>query len=169
MSYVLVSAEDIHYGPTSLSTEDSALHQQISDLTISNKVKRSGKSDRKERIKAKLESKMKELKDKPERAEELREKMEKLVLREEEQVAVIDGKKVKFDPSGKSIVIKVEDSPVRVLNKLAALGYQITPSSSGSGGSRVGHVWTLFRPGYVPQPIYPELKKMNNYDLNITN
>jgi hypothetical protein len=40
MSYVLVSAEDIHYGPTSLSTEDSALHQQIADLTISTKISR---------------------------------------------------------------------------------------------------------------------------------
>ena len=51
MSFVLVSAEDIHYGPTSISTEDSGLYKQIStciddsqvgsDLTISLKTARS--------------------------------------------------------------------------------------------------------------------------------
>ncbi len=106
---------------------------------------------------------MRELKDKPEKAERLKEKMEKLALREKERVAVVEGKKVKFDPNAKSIVIKVEDAPVRVLNKLAALGYQITPSSSGTTNSRIGQVWTLFRPGYVPQMIYPEINKLNNF------
>jgi len=117
--------------------------------------------DKSERIKAKLESKMKELKDKPEKAEKVKERMEKLVQREKERYAVIEGKKIKFDPNAKSIVIKVEDAPVRVLNKLAAQGYQITPSSSGSNNSRFGHIWTLFRPGYVPQMIYPELNNLN--------
>lgn len=108
-----------------------------------------------------MEAKIAELKDKPEKADKLREKMDRLVQREKERIAVIEGKKVKFDPNAKSFVIKVDDSPVRVLNKLAAIGYQITPSSSGS--SRAGHVWTLFRPGYVPQ-IYPELNKLNLVD-----
>ena len=104
---------------------------------------------------------MKEFKDKPEKQEKLKEKMEKLMQRERERIGVVDGQKVKFDPNAKSLVIKVEDAPVRVLNKLVALGYQITPSSSGSGGSRAGQVWTLFRPGYTPQMIYPELNNLN--------
>jgi len=179
MSFVLVSSEDIFYGPTCISTEDSALHQQISDisdstkyLTISSRRKKtegsSGhKSDKSEKIKAKFEAKLKELKDKPEKAEKLKEKMEKMTVREKERIAVMDDKKVKFDPNSKALVIKVEDAPVRVLNKLAALGYQITPSSSGgsgsAGGSRAGQVWTLFRPGYVPQ-MYPELNNLNIKD-----
>ena len=88
--------------------------------------------------------------------------MDKLIQREKERIGVIDGKKVKFDPKAKSLLIKVDDAPVRVLNKLAAIGYQMTPSSSGSS-SRAGQVWTLFRPGYVPQ-MYPQLN-----DLNLNN
>ena len=118
------------------------------------------RNDKSERIKAKFESKLKELKDKPEKVKKLEEKMEALMQREKERVGVLEGKKVKFDPNAKSIVIKVDDAPVRVLNKLAAIGYQITPSSSGSTSSRVGQVWTLFRPGYMPT-IYPELNNLN--------
>ncbi|XP_054160294.1 uncharacterized protein LOC128958458 [Oppia nitens] len=176
MSFVLVTAEDVLYGPTCISTEDSALHQQISDisdstkyLTISSKRRHKSKesaekykSDKSDKIKAKYESKLKEMKDKnPEKTDKLREKMEKIVEREKQRIEVIDDKKVKFDPNAKAMVIKVDDAPVRVLNKLAALGYQITPSAGGgSAGSRAGQVWTLFRPGYVPQ-FYPDLNNLN--------
>ena len=38
MSFVIVSAPDVLYGPTALSTEDSVLHEQ---LTSSNQVSHS--------------------------------------------------------------------------------------------------------------------------------
>lgn len=112
----------------------------------------------------KYEAKLAECKEKNNegKADKLREKIDYLVQREKERIAVNEDTKVNFDPNGKSIVFKVEDAPVRVLNKLAGLGYSILPSAGG-GGSNSGHghhpsfVWTLFRPNYQPTPIYPKL------------
>ncbi|KAH9405137.1 hypothetical protein TYRP_000976, partial [Tyrophagus putrescentiae] len=56
-----------------------------------------------------------------------------------ERIAVNEDTKVNFDPSGKSVVFKVEDAPVRVLNKLAALGYTVLPSAGGGSSSGHGH------------------------------
>ena len=117
-----------------------------------------------DKILRKYESKLAECKDRhnEHKAEKLREKIEGMVERKKERIALQEETKVNFDLNGKSIVFKVEDAPVRVLNQLAALGYSVMPSAGGSGSSGHGHghgnfVWTLFKPGYVPTPIYPEL------------
>ena len=111
----------------------------------------------------KYEVKLAECKEKnnEEKADKIREKIDYLVQRDKERIAVNEDTKVNFDPNGKSIVFKVEDAPVRVLNKLAALGYSILPSAGGGVNSGHGHhqsfVWTLFKPNYQPVPIYPKL------------
>ena len=111
----------------------------------------------------KYESKLAECKEKNNegKADKIREKIDYLVLREKERIAVNEDTKVNFDPNGKSIVFKVEDAPVRVLNNLAALGYSILPSAGGGGNGGHGrhstYVWTLFKPNYQSTPIYPKL------------
>lgn len=174
MSFVIVSASDVLYGPTALSTEDSILHEQLSasvsnSLTISRRRRRRegradhSKPDKHDKILRKYEAKLAECKEKNDesKADKIREKIDYLVQREKERIAVNEDQKINFDPNGKSIVFKVEDAPVRVLNNLAALGYSILPSAGGGGNSGPGHrasfVWTLFRPNYQPTPIYPKL------------
>lgn len=96
-----------------------------------------------------------------EKADRIREKLDYLCQREKERIAVNEETKVNFDPNGKSIVFKVEDAPVRVLNRLGNLGYSVLPSAGGSGPSHGhghgGFVWTLYKPNHVPTPIYPQL------------
>jgi len=169
MSFVIVSASDVLYGPTALSTEDSVLHEQLStnvsnSLTISRRHRRHNKGEKYDKIMRKYEAKLADCKEKNNegKAEKIREKIDYMMQREKDRIAVKEDTKVNFDPNGKSIVFKVEDAPVRVLNKLAQLGYSVLPSAGGGGNSGHGHhatyVWTLFRPDYQPTPIYPKLQ-----------
>ena len=119
-----------------------------------------------------IELKMKEFKDDATKdsfavkADKMKQKIEDYFQRKQGIINVIEGKQVKFDPRSKSYIIKLEDSPVRVLNKLGKMGFQVIPSPSGSstvGDFRTsyGQVWTLYRHG--PPPAYypfPELSKM---------
>ncbi|KAJ6221996.1 hypothetical protein RDWZM_000541 [Blomia tropicalis] len=175
MSFVIISASDVLYGPTALSTEDSALHEQLSgntsnSLTLSRRrrgraqTREARQSEKNEKIMRKYEAKLAECKERnnEEKADKIREKIEYMMQREKDRVAVNEDTKLNFDPNGKVLVFKVDDAPVRVLNKMAAMGYSILPSAGGSsnGGHGHGHgnfVWTLFRPNYQPQPIYPIL------------
>ncbi len=44
MAFVLISAQDVHFGPTTISTEDARLHEEIgNELTIASKP--AGKMD----------------------------------------------------------------------------------------------------------------------------
>ena len=120
--------------------------------------------DKNERIMRKYESKLAECsKDKhgEAKAEKIRSKMDYFVQREKERIAVNEEKKINFDPNGKAVVFKVEDAPVRVLNRLGTLGYTIMPSAGGSVNSRDAHrtgsfVWTLYKSNHLPT-IYPSL------------
>lgn len=98
------------------------------------------------------------------KAEKLREKMEYLYQRKKDRIALNEETKVNFDPYGKSIVFKVEDAPVRVLNLLAKCGYTVLPGGNGSGNHDGGIVWTLYKPDYVPTPIYPKLSELTTTD-----
>lgn len=54
----------------------------------------------------------------------------------------------KYDPHGRFWKFRVEDAPVRVLNKLLDLGYRVLTGTSlpaGSYDKQPGHAWTLFR------------------------
>jgi len=165
MSFVLVTAPEVHYGPTCISTEDGTFHQQIeNELTITTKPP--DKMDKSEKSRQKLEAKMKDKSDKhdkPDKAEKVKAKMDKYLQRKSGIESVIDGKNIKFDPTSKAYLIKVDDAPVRVLNKLAKIGFQMVPSASGSGIGhfRAGHVWTLYRHAPPPAYAYPNLGQMN--------
>lgn len=44
MSYIIISASDIHFGPTTISSEDGRLHEQlVEQLTFSTKLPKSKK------------------------------------------------------------------------------------------------------------------------------
>lgn len=100
-----------------------------------------------------------------EKAAKIREKVESLCLRKKERIAINEEIKINYDPHGKSIVFKVEDAPVRVLNQLGQLGYSVMPSAGGANGHGDGGlVWTLYKPNYQPTPIYPRLNELTSTD-----
>lgn len=111
----------------------------------------------------KYEHKLAESKGKgDEKADKIRSKIDYLIEREKERIALNEDTKINFDPNGKSIVFKVEDSPVRVLNKLSSLGYTLMPSAAGNSGGHGGRghggfIWTLYKPGCQITPMYPPL------------
>ncbi|XP_027199028.2 uncharacterized protein LOC113793234 [Dermatophagoides pteronyssinus] len=181
MSFVIVSSVDELYGPTAISTEDSILHEQLAggnaqqlneqnSLTLSRRRhhhhhhKKIDRSDNKlDKGIRKFEAKLSDCRDE-EKAEKLREKIEALCQRKKDRIAINQETKINYDPHGKSIVFKVEDAPVRVLNKLHQLGYTLVPSAGGKGGLETGLTWTLFRPNYEPTPIYPKLNDLISTD-----
>lgn len=180
MSFVIISAYDALYGPTAISTEDASLHESLapnsdqpnsdrSSLTLSRRRRKHDKSQKLEKAIRKYEHKLADCNN-DSKAEKLREKVEGLCQRIKDRIAINEDTKINYDPYGKSIVFKVEDAPVRVLNKLATMGYCIYPSAGGGGGGHGHHsgeggfVWTLFKPNYTPQPIYPKLEQLASTD-----
>lgn len=98
MSYVLVSTDDFHRGPTRISTIDPYLHEKVPFTVIK----------------------------------------DSLYFKPEPQ----------YDPHGRFWKFRVEDAPVRVLNKLLDLGYKVLTGTSitvGYDHKQPGHAWTLFR------------------------
>ncbi|OTF70620.1 hypothetical protein BLA29_000371 [Euroglyphus maynei] len=178
MSFAIISSVDALYGPTAISTEDSVLHEQLTGggnqqqlneqnsltLSLRRHRKKHDRSDHKlNKGIRKCEAKLSDCRDE-EKAEKLREKMEALCQRKKDRIAINQDTKINYDPHGKSIVFKVEDSPVRVLNKLHQLGYTVVPSPGGKGAFETGLTWTLFRPNYEPTPIYPKLNDLISTD-----
>lgn len=100
MAYVLVSTENFHRGPTSISTIDPYLHEKCPFSVI---------------------------KDAYFQAEP------------------------RYDSRGRCWSFRIEDAPVRVLNKLYDLGFKAITGSTASASysehksSAGGHAWTLFR------------------------
>ncbi|KAH9414733.1 hypothetical protein DERP_008574 [Dermatophagoides pteronyssinus] len=99
MSYVLISTDDFHRGPTRISTIDPYLHEKVPFTVIK----------------------------------------DSLYFQAEPQ----------YDPHGRYWKFRVEDAPVRVLNKLLDLGYKVLTGTSLSStyehNKQPGHAWTLFR------------------------
>jgi len=162
MAFVLISAQDVHFGPTTISTEDSRIHEEIgNELTIASKpTSSSGKTDKSDKSEKSKDKKSDVKHDKLS-------KLDKYLHRKQGLVNVVEGKSIKFDPASKSYMIKVDDSVVRVLNKFARMGFQVVPSSSGSGGTMDfrgggGQVWTMYRHAPPPyNPNYPNLGPLN--------
>ncbi|CAG2116864.1 unnamed protein product [Medioppia subpectinata] len=99
MSYVLVSTEDFHRGPTRLSSVDPYLHEKLPLTIIKDTIFYQGESQ--------------------------------------------------YDPHGRYWKFRVEDAPVRVLNKLMDIGYRVKTGSCLSSGrnydNHSGHAWTLYK------------------------
>ncbi|KAH9389284.1 hypothetical protein TYRP_008644 [Tyrophagus putrescentiae] len=110
MSYILISSEHLHRGPTSISTTDPYLAEKCPFTVIKDTVY--FQVSRPASLKAKVMNKA----------------------------------EPKYDPHGRCWSMRVEDAPVRVLNKLYDLGYKAVAESSVMGAfKQPGHAWTLFR------------------------